>query len=63
MYGETMIYMGSFMGQPMCTPPNTTYWQNSAFTWVISWADQYEAHIIPMCEQKIIIHGQFFVII
>ena len=52
-------YIGSFIGRPICASLNTNEWQNSGFAWVISWANQYEAHVIPICGETVVIHGQF----
>ena len=53
-------YIGSFMDRPMCAPLNTTNeWQNNGFTWAISWANQCEAHLIPIHGETVVIQGQF----
>ena len=57
--GKEWYYTGSFMGRPMCAPLNTNEWQNSGFTLAISWANQCEAHVIPICGETVVIHGQF----
>ena len=59
MCGEKWYHICSLMGPPMCAPLNTNEWQNSGFTWAISWANQCEAHVIPICGETVIIHGQF----
>ena len=35
-----LLYMHSFMDRPEWTPCNSNVWQDSGFTWVISWVDK-----------------------
>ena len=51
-------WIKKLMGVSYENPCFTYVWENNGFTWVVSWADQYNPHATPVCGKTVALHGQ-----
>ena len=52
-------YMGQDNGHPLIKSMIRLHvCEKNGFTWAVSWADQCEPHVIPMCDKTVALRGQ-----